>query len=74
MLNTKIGLHTTTHHHHPPTHHKLFSQKGLSQGSEILHGVLTHKTNKIYVKEKIGGPPSAPPPSVCDFLGLKKSL
>jgi hypothetical protein len=43
----------------------LFTQKGLSKVSEILHGVLTHK------KYKIGGEHK----SVVDFLGfLEKSL
>ena len=47
--------------------HILFSQKGLSQGYEILHGALSHKKNKIWGKQKIGGPPL--PPGV-DFLGF----
>jgi hypothetical protein len=52
-LNTKIGLHTTTHHHAPTTHHhKLFYQKGLPYGFEILRGVLTYEENKFQVKKQ----------------------
>jgi hypothetical protein len=40
----------------------LFSQKQLSQGSEILHWALSYKNNKIWGKKKIGGTP--------DFLGF----
>ena len=38
--------------------HILFSQKGLSQGYEILHRVLSHKKNKIWGKQQFRDPPS----------------
>ena len=44
----------------------LFSQKGLSQGSKIWHGVLTHKKNKISGENKIGG--TTLPPGGLIFL------
>ena len=34
------------------------SEKGSSKGSEILHGVLTYKRNKILGENKCGDPPS----------------
>ena len=34
----------------------LFSQKGLSKGSEILHGVLSRNKNRIWGSNKIGEP------------------
>ena len=40
--------------------HILFFQKGLSQGYEILHGVLSNKKNKIWGKTKFETPPSSP--------------
>jgi hypothetical protein len=39
----------------------LFSQKGLSKGFEILHGVLSHKKSKIWGKKNILGDPPCPP-------------
>ena len=38
----------------------LFSQKGLSYGSENLHGVLSHKRIRFGVKTKLGDPPCPP--------------
>ena len=38
----------------------LFYKKGLSIGSEILHGVITNKKNKIWYGSEIRGPPSSP--------------
>ena len=33
------------------------SRKGLSKGSEILHGVQSHKKDKIWSENKFGGHP-----------------
>jgi hypothetical protein len=38
--------------------HILYSQKELSWGYEILHGVLSHKKNKIRGKKILGSPTS----------------
>ena len=52
--------------------HILFSQKGLSQGSETLHGVLSHKKNKIWGNKNIFVTPKSrvhsltlPPSDMC---------
>ena len=41
--------------------HIIFSQKGLSQGYEILHRFLSHKKNKILGKQKNWDSPSSLP-------------
>ena len=47
--NTKVTF-NTTHHHPPPTHpHKLFSQKGLCYGFEILHRVNSHNKKLRFI-------------------------
>ena len=38
----------------------VFSQKGLSQGSEILHGVLSHIKLRFGLKQDLRGPPPCP--------------
>jgi hypothetical protein len=35
----------------------LFSQKEVSYGFEILHGLLSNKNSRIPTKKKLGGPP-----------------
>ena len=37
-----------------------FSQKGLCYSFEILHGLLTHKNNRIPMKKNFGDPPYPP--------------